>query len=261
MKHSISNHLHIGFSPILALFFICLGVTALSGGAVAEPPKAKTLIELYTSQGCNSCPPANKLLKNYVNREDVIAISLPVDYWDYLGWKDTYGKSQFSNRQRRYARVRRDGQVYTPQIVANGLEHAVGSRPHAINNAIRKSRSAIQNKQIPLELKMKDGTLTLRSMQSDGASPGAIATGNPGTIVWLALTKKIAATQVPRGENRGKTVTYYNVVRELKQVGSWTGEPMQIKLPKNHDMNSGKTGCVVFLQLGRGGPVIGAAEL
>ena len=242
---------------ILGAFILSLGLTAFISDATAEPPKAKTLIELYTSQGCNSCPPANKLLKAYIEREDVIALSLPVDYWDYLGWKDTYGKAQFSNRQRRYAITRKDGQVYTPQIVANGLAHAVGSRPHAVNNAIRVSKASVHKKQIPLALTLKDDTLTLRSMAGADAS-GASPTK---TTVWLALTMKKTSTSIPRGENRGSVITYYNVVRDLKPVGTWTGSPMQIALPKNHSMDTRTDGCVVFLQQGASGPIIGAAEL
>ena len=227
------------------------------GESTAQTAKPKTLIELYTSQGCSSCPPANKLLKKYIDRDDVIALSLPVDYWDYLGWKDVYGKSQFSNRQRRYARVRKDGQVYTPQIVANGLEHAIGSRAHAVNNAIRKSAGSVHIKQIALELTHEGDTLTLRSLTGGEAAGGKL----PKTTVWLALTKKKVSTSVTRGENRGKIITYYNVVRDLKQVGSWTGKPIKITLPKNHSMVTGTDGCVVFLQQGSGGPIIGAAEL
>lgn len=253
------NPIPTAMRSLLALSFLSFALTMGPGIASAEnTPKPKTLVELYTSQGCSSCPPANKLLKNYVDRDDVIAISLPVDYWDYLGWKDTYGKSQFSNRQRRFARTRRDGQVYTPQIVANGLNHAVGSRIGAVNNAIRKSVTSVHNRQIPLALKHDGDTLILWTSDEAGASAKA---ARVKTTVWLALTKKKVSTSVPRGENRGKIVTYYNVVRDLKQVGTWTGRPMKISLPKNHSMASATDGCVVFLQQGPGGPIIGAAEL
>ena len=99
------------------------------GDEVVEQKSAKLVLELFTSQGCSSCPPADKLLKSYVDRDDVVALSMPVDYWDYLGWKDTYAQSAFSERQRRYARTRGDNMVYTPQVVVSGLYHAVGSQP------------------------------------------------------------------------------------------------------------------------------------
>lgn len=238
--------------------------TALLGGLAlyvatdqtrADSAKPKTLVELYTSQGCNSCPPANALLKKYIDRSDVIALSLPVDYWDYLGWKDTFGKSQFSNRQRRYALARRDGQVYTPQIVANGVTHAVGSRRYDVDNAINGSLPPIANKRIPLKIERDGKTLKITS---PAPTPGTLKS-NP--TIWLALTTRKASVSVPRGENRGKVVTYYNVVRDLKAVGTWNGTPLTIKIPDNHDMKSPSSGCVVFLQDGRAGPILGAAEL
>jgi len=244
-------------------------LTAIIGGALnalnttstkADIQKPKSLIELFTSQGCNSCPPANALLKKYIARDDVIAISLPVDYWDYLGWPDTFGKAQFSKRQRHYALNRRDGQVYTPQIVANGVTHAVGSRPNAINDAIRKSYPTISRKQIPINLKLEGNKLTVYPVKTI-PSPAHISDTKIKTTVWLALTNKKVTIPVPRGENRGKTITYYNVVRELKSVGNWNGKPVTISLPENHGMADKSDGCVVFLQVGNAGPIIAAAEL
>jgi len=254
-------------APIFGLSL--LAMTIISGGLISLNPnqanaqnqKPKTLVELFTSQGCNSCPRANALLKKYVDREDVIAISLPVDYWDYLGWTDTFGKSQFSTRQRRYASRRGDGQVYTPQIVANGVTHAVGSRQNAIDRAIRKSYGTVSRHQIPLNVKLEDNRLTVSTTTPDLTPRERADTPPPTATVWLALTKKKVATKVPRGENRGTTITYYNVVRELKAVGKWNGKSLTIRLPKDHSMDRKSDGCIVFLQTGKAGPIIGAAEL
>ena len=227
----------------------------------AKPQKPKTLVELFTSQGCNSCPPANALLKKYNDRDDVIALSLPVDYWDYLGWPDTFGKKQFSNRQRRYASTRGDGQVYTPQVVANGVAHAVGSRPHAVNGAIKKSYGTVSHHQIPLSITKQGNTLTISSNTADKDSFLQTDKRKVKTTLWLAMTTKKVEVAVPRGENHGKIITYYNVVRDLKPVATWTGQPLTITLPKNVSMNEKTDGCVVFLQEGTVGPIIAAAEL
>ena len=247
---------------ILVVTIISGGLISLSANqAIAQNQKPKTLVELFTSQGCNSCPPANALLKKYIDREDVIALSLPVDYWDYLGWTDTFGKSQFSNRQRRYATKRGDGQVYTPQIVANGVTHAVGSRAYAVEGAIRKSYASVSRHQIPLDMKL-DGNKLIVSATTPKTSPTEVPdTTASSPTLWLALTKKKVVTKVPRGENRGTKITYYNVVKHLKPVGKWNGKSLTIKLPDNHTMNWKSDGCIVFLQDGKAGPIFGAAEL
>ena len=250
-------------APLFGLtLFAATLITAWSfAPASAETAKPKTLIELFTSQGCSSCPPANALLKKYVDREDVIALTLPVDYWDYLGWKDTFGKRQFSNRQRSFAASRGDGQVYTPQIVANGVAHAIGSRPYAVNGAIKNSYARVSKRQIPLKLTFNGNKLIVTPHASDNKMLEAIKTARGNATLWLAITTKKVSVAVPRGENHGKIVTYYNVVRDLKKVGTWTGEPMTITMPKNHSMDGKTDGCVVFLQEGAAGPIIAAAEL
>ena len=252
-------------SPLLAtsLLIAALIIWAPTNAA-AQSATPKNLVELYTSQGCSSCPPANALLKKYISRKDVIALSLPVDYWDYLGWPDEFGKAQFSTRQRHYATARGDGQVYTPQIVANGIDHAVGSRPSAVDKAINHSLQTVSNRQIAISLKLNGDQLTVSPSSNNTGSAHATDANQPATTIWLALVTKKATTAVPRGENRGATITYYNVVRDLKAVGKWQGKPFTMTLPKNHSMAGKPDGltdsCVVFLQEGANGPVIGAAE-
>src|SRR4029079_15327970 len=112
--------------------YACLVVTMTAAAGAAESPP-RDVLELFTSQGCSSCPPADKLLAQLAHDPQFIVLSLPVDYWDRLGWKDTFAKHAFTQRQRAYASVRGDGQVYTPQVVVNGSEHANGANRRAID--------------------------------------------------------------------------------------------------------------------------------
>ena len=145
----------------LLAFAAALGTFAST--AHAAPPRA--VIELFTSQGCSSCPPADKLLAGLAKDPDVIAISLPVDYWDRLGWKDTFAKHAFTERQQAYAAVRGDGQVYTPQAVVNGSEHVVGSQAAAIEAAIGATS---QNLRVPLSAERKAENILVSIGAGDG---------------------------------------------------------------------------------------------
>ncbi len=230
-------------------------LTAANAGDRTVKSSAKPVLELYTSQGCSSCPPADKLLGRYASRGDVVALTLPVDYWDYLGWKDTLANPIYSNRQRSYARARGDGQVYTPQIVIDGLKHAVGSVQSSVERAIRVSQKKIAANRVSLSMTAKDDALIIQT----GAAPEG-AKVRKGTI-WLALVTKKVTVKIKRGENRGRKISYYNVVRELTPVGKWEGDAMSLKLPKNHLMKRGADGCTVLLQAENSGPILAAAEI
>ncbi len=233
----------------------------LAGGIAAATdqawsgPQAKAMIELYTSQGCSSCPPADKLLGKLAERSDVIALTFPVDYWDYLGWKDTLASPAYSARQRAYAKARGDGQVYTPQVVIDGSSHEVGSHASAITRAISRSRKKLKNARVELTMHTEGDTLIITA----GAAPEGERI-KPATI-WLALVKKSQAVKITRGENRGRTITYHRVVRHLTPIGHWKGEKVSIKLPKEHLQNSDTDGCTVLLQEDMAGPVLAAVEM
>ena len=239
----------VGLACAAAL--LCAGL--LAGKADAQDSgRSKPVIELFTSQGCDSCPPADILLEKYIDRGDVIALSLSVDYWDYLGWRDTLASPKFSNRQRAYARSRRDGEVYTPQAVVNGVSHVVGSDGRAIERALRQTRRSLNRYQVPLKVWAEGNELIIEA----GASSKPIQ----GTI-WLALIKKEVPVSVKRGENRGKRLNYHNVVRDLTPIGKYSGKPVTLTLPKREWMRLGADGCTVLLQLDDAGPIIAAAEM
>ncbi|MGI9405577.1 MAG: DUF1223 domain-containing protein [Hyphomicrobiaceae bacterium] len=222
----------------------------------ADAAEIKSVLELYTSQGCSSCPRADALLKNYVDRKDVLALTLPVDYWDYLGWKDTFAKHDYSMRQRLYAKARGDGQVYTPQVVVNGLTHAVGSRKGQIDKAIAVTQKRLAARRISATLSMNGEDLVIEANER-----GADSQAPERCRVWLARVQKKGTVNIKRGENGGRKLTYYNIVRQMQPVGTWTGEKMTIRLPAKGLTNAAMDTYAVIFQEGPAGPIVGAAEI
>jgi len=225
-----------------------IAAAALSGAAQAASPRA--VIELFTSQGCSSCPPADALLAKLATEDDLIALSLPVDYWDRLGWKDTFAKHAFTERQVAYSRGRGDGQVYTPQAVVNGKEHAVGSQRTAIASAVKDTASSLS---VPVKLNRAQGKLEV-----------SVDAADTPTRATVLLMPYLAARDVAigRGENARRTVTYTNVVRDIVPIADWNGKPIARTIPleayKNYD------GLVVLLQAGspgNPGAILGAGRL
>lgn len=198
--------------------------------AVAEDPRA--VIELFTSQGCSACPPADKLLGDFAKDPTLVPLTLPIDTWDYLGWKDTLALAGHGRRQKAYSQMRGDREVYTPQAVVNGTVQARGSDRAAIEEAIAKSRrkAAI----LPLALTLADGRLTV----SVPAGP----TDAPSAEVWLCPLTKAVEVAIGRGENSGHTFTYHNVVRHWSKLGVWNGKAESWTVPvadfKTADVNA-----------------------
>ena len=206
------NYRHVTIAAAL----ICASTTAVSAG------ETRAVIELFTSQGCSSCPPADKLLGELSHDPSLVTMSLPVDYWDYLGWKDTLAIHGHSNRQRAYAYNRGDREVYTPQVVINGVAHALGSDKAAIENAIAQTRSA-SPLTLPVTMAVVDGTVTVNV-------PTAKDAHNSGEV-WLCPITDAALVAVGRGENNGRTLTYYNVVRRWVKLGDWNGKAASFHIP------------------------------
>jgi hypothetical protein len=223
-------------------------------GAVSASPAPKAVIELFTSQGCSSCPPADALLAELADRSDVIALSLPVDYWDYLGWKDTLAQPAFTARQRAYASARNDKQVYTPQVIINGAKPIVGSDREKIETLILKSSS---NGALPVPVSVNEagGTVTV----AVGPSPDGASSGE----VWLLPIVKAREVAIGRGENKGRTITYANVVRGFVKIGDWSGAAGQFEFPAERARASEAESFVVLLQTqedGKPGAILGAGR-
>jgi len=240
-------------SPALAA---ALAVFAVSAPGAAEPPKpaSPAVLELFTSQGCSSCPPADKLLAELGKRPDLVTLSFSVDYWNYLGWHDTLSSPANSERQREYARFRGDGSVYTPQVVVDGLIHVNGSNEAAIEMAMRNAGKQLGAVKVPVSMYAEGDTLVI----GIGAAP-EISNKRDATV-WLACAKEHETVSIGRGENRGRTITYSHPVRELSAVGMWKGEAMTLRLPlKDLRIKRGDY-VVALLQVENGGPILGAAQ-
>ena len=215
----------------------------------------RAVIELFTSQGCSSCPPADKLLGQLATDPSLIAVSLPIDYWDYLGWKDTLADPRNSNRQRAYSHARGDREVYTPQVVVNGSVHALGSDKDAIQDAIALTRKNAMTLSLPVSMAVAGGQVLVTL--PDGAE-------GHSADVWLCGLTKAITVAIGRGENRGKTITYYNVVRRWLKLGMWTGKGENWNVPVGDFDGDGVDEAALMVQSGtieKPSSMLGAASV
>jgi hypothetical protein len=221
--------------------------------AAAAP--IQTVLELFTSQGCSSCPAADAMLTSFAQRPGIIALSLSVDYWDHLGWKDTLASPKNTARQKAYAKALGTGNIYTPQMVINGVAEVVGNNKTEIEKAIAGTslNSGLNSgKAAPTLTATSEGDrLTIEVV------PAASEQAHKACTVWLAVLAPRIEVDVKRGENRGRLLSYHNVVRELTAVGMWSGKPVKIELPLEALMGAGQRGAVL-LQAGEGGRIIAA---
>lgn len=233
-----------------------------SAGDGSDQTPVSAVLELFTSQGCSSCPPADALFKSYVDRKDVVALTLPVDYWDYLGWKDTLASSKNSERQRAYAKSRGDGAVYTPQIVVNGAGHAVGSDAAAIERQIARTTLEFDRRRVAMRFWRASNMLVVEAAGANSADAERARSGKASeATIWLAAVQREAEVTIAKGENHGKSLKYYNVVEEMTPIGLWNGEPMRLQLPSQTFLKPGTYRYAVVMQQGTTGPIIGAAWL
>ncbi len=220
--------------------------------AAAERPL--TVVELFTSQGCSSCPPADAFLGELAGRADVLALSFHVDYWDYIGWKDPFASAAHTRRQRDYSRKLGLRYVYTPQMVIQGAAHATGSDRSAVLSRIEKDRALAR---VPVELRQgDDGGVRL-------SIPDAPATGEAAeeADIWLVIFDREHLTPVKRGENRGRNLRNYNVVRRLSRIATWRGKALDMPVTVPDMVLGGGRACAVLVQSTETGRILGAAAL
>lgn len=221
-------------------------------GAPGVKPSRPLVVELFTSQGCDSCPPADALLAQLSARRDVLALSLPVTYWDMMGWKDTLASDANTHRQKEYAQVMGRGGIYTPEMIVDGESDVVGSREQAVQSAINARMSDMQSVTVDLT-----GTRDLLHI-AVGASPDR---AERDATIWMLKILPQARVSIRNGENSGRTITYRNVVRQIRAVGLWKGHPLSLDLPRN-DAGAEHDGVAVIVQQGGGyGRIVGAALL
>lgn len=222
------------------------GASGQAQAAGGEP----LVVELYTSQGCSSCPPADVYLGELVRRDDVIALSFHVTYWDYIGWKDPFASPESTDRQRAYAKAMGQPYVYTPQMVIDGRAHEVGSKRSAVERRLEAVKSDRGDRLDVHFSRDENGQLSVTV---------PAAAGRRRAAVWMVLFDKSHTTKIRRGENRGRSLTYYNVVRRVTRIGTWEGAEKTIPITVSADEMAARDGCVIIVQEEALGPILGAA--
>lgn len=214
---------------------------------VLRADSGPVVVELYTSQGCSSCPPADRLLQQLAKRDDVIALALHVDYWDYLGWKDPFANAAYSKRQRAFANHAGRKMVYTPQMIVNGREHVIGTHADKVDDLIRSH----QGKQSGIKIE------TRRDRNNVHITVSADRPLQGGADLQLVRYLPERVTEIRAGENRGRTITYVNIVNDWQVVRRWSGAGvLEFSMPVDDENPS-----VLLVQKAGPGQILAAAHL
>lgn len=234
---------------ILAAMMLLTGLAAEAGADEPEGAASLVVVELFTSQGCNSCPPADAFLGELAQRPDLIALAFHVDYWNYVGWRDPFSSPEASQRQRGYAQSLRRDTVYTPQMIVDGSYDAIGSDRSDVKRKITEARGGDKLQLVVEPTGAGKWIVTFPKAESD----------SPATI-WLVLYDRQHSTVVKRGENAGATLIEYNIVREFRRVGQWDGAELALPVSA-YGTDLIEQGGAIILQTGETGTILGAAVL
>lgn len=246
-----------------ALSCAWMGVAGLAPSAVrAEPVSA--VVEMFTSQGCTACPAAEPVMRDLAHKPGIVALTLPVTYWDYLGWHDTLGLRAHNERQRAYARARGARQVMTPQAIVDGTAAAIGSNRPAVERLLREAGQTTPLP-VPVRAEVEGSRIVIEVGASEPAVPLPAKAGklDGKDEVWLVPLLKRRETEVEGGENDGRVATYVNVVRGLERLGTWTGQAARFEVPLSAAAVAQADSWVVLVQHareGRPGRILGAAK-
>jgi hypothetical protein len=244
-----------GSNPGRRALMIGGGAAIVAGrpqAAGARPPsEGPWAVELFTSQGCNSCPPADAFLGKLAKRSDIVALSFHVDYWDYIGWKDPFASRETTERQRTYARVLKQRYVYTPEMVVDGIGHDTGREPGPIKELLAKAQSLSPQRATPALSRTVGGPLTIKLAAF--ALPGGPAD------VTLAVYDRRNSTPVASGENQGRTLENFNIVRHLEVISRWDGSAASWTIAAERILPA--QGVAVLVQQAGCGPMIGCNKL
>lgn len=228
------------------LFFSLLAI-ALMSGAPARAGDYPVVVELFTSQGCSSCPPADEILTELAGRKDVIALALHVDYWDYLGWPDAFASAAFTNRQRAYAKAAQKRTIYTPQVIVQGVSHAIGNRSVDVLAAIKaNSRMA---RAVDLSTQRQGNQLVIE-LAAVGGSVGP-------AVIHVVRYLPEETVKIRGGENAGRKIVYSNIVSDWRSIARWNGNSKM----RTTTRVTGNEPIVVLIQLENYGPIVAATEL
>ncbi len=222
-----------------------VAMAAAAGAQTTSEPAV--VIELYTSQGCSSCPPADEFLAALAADPRVVPLALHVDYWDYIGWKDSFAQPQFTKRQKDYARAIGSRTIYTPQMIVGGQDRVEGNRPAQVTALIDAHLRQAQS--VALEMHRDGSVLEIRAK--------ALRPLKEPVRVQLVRYRPSETVEIGRGENAGRTVTYYNIVTLWQPLGEWSGaEPLSITADV-----PGPDAAVVILQVPGPSAILAAARI
>ncbi len=240
---------------IFGLASLTLALSAFVGPGIAgDEQKPLGVVELFTSQGCSSCPPADAILADLAQQDGVIALGYHVDYWDYLGWQDTLGSAENTQRQYDYMKSFRTRSVYTPQAVINGRVHVNGAHRSEVSEALEDMKSAGTALKVDVGVTQSGESVIIKT----GAAKEPVGEAH----VVLVSYDAAQPVQITRGENAGKTVVYWNAVKSIQTAGMWRGKEARFEMPLS-DMAKKGANCAVLLQSagkdGAPGTILGAA--
>lgn len=221
---------------------------AVMGWATGVSAQSPVVLELYTSQGCSSCPPADKLLHDLAKRDDVIALALHVDYWDYIGWKDEFADPRHTERQKGYARAAGAMSIYTPQMVIAGQDHVIGTKPGEVTAHL--NAHAAKAALVEVSGDRRGNRLTVRA-EALKRLPGEVN-------VFVVTYRPSSTVRVRRGENAGRTLDYANVVTSWTEAKSWNGRGAY---ELSASINSSSDPAVILFQRAGHREILGAIEL
>lgn len=243
-----------------------LFVLSLAGAGFAAPAQERpevlkdhprAVVELFTSQGCSSCPPADRYFSELAKRQDLVTLAYHVDYWDYIGWPDTFGSTANSNFQRAYAKANNQLQIYTPQIVVNGSTGMVGSNQEAVETAIDEAALPVS-----VSLSLENGVLDIAIAK---AKNGTDALAEAESTIWLVPYQRTARVMIARGENRGRTISYDYIAGKRQVLGMWApATGAHVRVPLSDVLGAHDDGIAVMVQKdknGLPGKILGAASL
>lgn len=228
--------------------FGILCAAALTAAATPALADNMVVVELFTSQGCSSCPPADALLGELAGRDDVIALALHVDYWDYIGWEDTFANPAFSQRQLYYGHAAGSTVVYTPQMVIGGVDHVIGNRAMEVADTITAHRASAN----PVDM---DATATEGGWQVSATWVGEGSA--PAMVVQVVTYSPLEQVEIGHGENAGLSAAYHNVVRSWQVVSDWSGaSAFEAQVTPTGDLRH-----AVIVQADGHGAILGATRL
>lgn len=235
-------------------FIVTVAVALPSVLRAGEFVTPSGVVELFTSQGCRSCPPADRAFEQVVRQGDVVALSYHVDYWNYLGWEDTLARPENTERQYAYARAFGRSGVYTPQAILNGVEHIKGTDPAEIHGRIRSLKDSGHGLTVAVNAARKDDQLSI-----------SIGSGTGKADVVVVYFRQHQTVELEKGENAGQTLDYWHSVTDIQTVGMWQGEPINLTLPAKVMGSDKSDGCAILLQSvdveGNPTAIIGAAMM